>query len=73
VALPNLLAREPLVPEFLQGEATAVALAGALEDILAGRSADADAAFASIHDQLRNDCAARVADALLQLSGRPGD
>lgn len=72
VALPNLLAREQLVPEFLQHAATPAALAGALEASLAGRSADTGAAFASIHQQLRNDCAARVADALLRLSGRPG-
>lgn len=73
VALPNLLARQPLVPEFLQREATPAALAAALGDILAGRSADTAAAFAAMHEQLRHDCAARVADALLRLCGRSGD
>jgi len=73
VALPNLLAGHQVVPEFLQEEATPQALAAALEPLLQegpdSRSSWADE-FARLHEQLRNDCAARVADALLRLAGR---
>jgi lipid-A-disaccharide synthase len=71
-SLPNLLAGEPLVPEFFQAEVTGARLAAAL----AAQLADVAAAthlrqrFLRIHEQLRVGGAARAADAVLQLLGR---
>ena len=70
VALPNLLAGKELVPEFLQGQATPRALAGALEPLLAGEDGGMEEQFGTMHDALRNDCAARVAGALEKLAGQ---
>ncbi len=70
-ALPNLLAGEPLVPEFFQEAATAAKLAAALQRQL--RDEDhrrmLEARFRSIHVTLRQDGAARAADAVLELIG----
>jgi lipid-A-disaccharide synthase len=67
-SLPNILAGERLVPEFIQEDATAENLAGALGDLLAGQSADQVQRFTEIHQSLRLGFAERSADALLALA-----
>ncbi len=68
-SLPNLLADEPLVPEFFQQQVTGAALAGALGGLLddEARTSALRQRFAAIHQQLRCDGAARAADAILRL------
>jgi lipid-A-disaccharide synthase len=68
-ALPNILAGEALVPEFLQDNCTPGRLAGAV-----GRCLDDDAAtarlqsrFAEIHSQLRRGASSRAAEAVGEL------
>jgi len=67
IGLPNILAGEHLVPEFVQDKATPGALANALLDLLH----DADAQrrqvekFHEIHLQLRQNTAQKAADAVL--------
>ena len=67
VGMPNILAGERLVPELLQGRATPAALAAALLALL--RDTDAQERqvrkFREIHGMLRQDNAARSADAVL--------
>ncbi|MBV8380159.1 MAG: lipid-A-disaccharide synthase [Paucibacter sp.] len=69
VALPNVLAREFLVPELLQEACTPEALAAAglawFDD--PARRARVQAAFAAQHQTLRQDCAKRCADAIAQV------
>lgn len=67
VGLPNILAREALVPELLQDDATPAALAAALLALL-NDSARCDrlrARFAQMHWDLRRDTPALAADAIL--------
>jgi lipid-A-disaccharide synthase len=68
-ALPNLLAGEPLVPEFLQEQVRSSALAAALEQTLhdTARRAYLLERFRAIHESLRCDGAALAADAVLGL------
>ncbi|HEX5127819.1 MAG TPA: lipid-A-disaccharide synthase, partial [Rhodocyclaceae bacterium] len=69
VGLPNILAGEFLVPEFIQDAATPEALAGALErwlDDKAGREKLVEQ-FAGIHLSLRQNHAEKAAQALLPL------
>ena len=70
-ALPNLLAGEPLVPEFFQEAATGAQLAAALQQQLIDQDHRRmlEARFRSIHVTLRQDGAARAADAVLELIG----
>lgn len=70
VALPNLLSRRRLVPEFLQDEATPPVLAEALVHAVLDREGRAQLldAYDAIHRSLRLDCAARVATGLRQLA-----
>lgn len=66
-ALPNILAGEALVPEFIQDDATPEALAGA---VLAEWSDDRSALlkrFAELHAQLARDAGVRAAEAVLGL------
>jgi len=67
VGMPNILAGERLVPELLQGRASPAALAAALLALL--RDTDAQERqvrkFREIHAVLRQDNAARSADAVL--------
>jgi len=72
-SLPNLLAGEALVPEFIQGAVTGTALAAALQGQLGGgeRRAALLQRFRDIHLGLRLDGAARAADAVLELLGTP--
>jgi lipid-A-disaccharide synthase len=67
VGLPNILSGEKVVPELLQDEATPVALARAVLDLLhddAGRVRIA-ARFAELHHSLKRDTARLTADAIL--------
>jgi lipid-A-disaccharide synthase len=70
-SLPNLLAGEALVPELFQEAVTGAHLAGALRPQLAGgeRRAALLERFREIHLRLRQDGAARAADAVLELIG----
>lgn len=71
-ALPNLLAGERRVPEFLQDDVTPQALGAALLQVL-----DDDAtrqqlltAFDRVHAQLRQDANANAAAAVIEVAGR---
>jgi lipid-A-disaccharide synthase len=68
-SLPNLLAAEPLVPEFLQEAVQPEPMARALGQLLddAPRRAYLHSRFQSIHESLRQDGAALAATAVLQL------
>ena len=70
-SLPNLLAGEPLVPEFLQEQVSAPRLAAALQAQFedAARRAALGARFRAIHQSLRQGGAAKAAAAVLQLLG----
>ncbi len=69
VSLPNLLAAQRLVPEFLQDEVTPERLAGALQDWLdqPGRQAELLERFAQIHHTIRRDASSQAADAIVSL------
>lgn len=69
VGLPNILAGEFIVPEFLQDQATADNLAQAVLNILfdTGVRARLEERFARIAAELRQDSAGRIAEALLPL------
>jgi lipid-A-disaccharide synthase len=73
---PNLLAGKALVPEFLQEQVTAQALATALAVQLTdvGNRSRLEAAFLAIHQQLRRGGAALAAGAVLELlrTRKPG-
>lgn len=73
VGLPNILAGELVVPELLQDEATDTALASALLAQLEDHAGQARFAerFEQIHESLRRDTPALVADAVLDLARRP--
>ena len=71
VALPNLLAGRELVPERLQGQATAEKLADALLNQLDKPALQAETvqAFSMLHLELRRDANQRAADAVMELLG----
>lgn len=71
VALPNILARESLVPELLQEDVTGPALAAALLAQLP-RRAELQARFAVLAADLRQGASGRAAEALLGLLERRG-
>ena len=56
------------MPEFIQEDATADRLTGAVADLLAGDSGDQVRRFGAIHQSLRLDFAERSADALVALA-----
>lgn len=70
-SLPNLLAGEPLVPEFIQGEVEPSRLAAAVRGLLddPARAAALRDRFAEIQRTLRRGASARAADAVLDLVG----
>ncbi|MDB5800652.1 MAG: lpxB [Rhodocyclales bacterium] len=72
VGLPNILAGEFLVPEFIQDAVTPESLAPALEKWLLDRDACEQLAerFNTLHLELRQNHAARAAQAILPLLGR---
>ncbi len=66
ISLPNLIAREALVPELIQDAATPEAIAEHLGEILddpAGRAA-LEARFAAMHAGLQRDASRRACDAI---------
>ncbi|HEX7062529.1 MAG TPA: lipid-A-disaccharide synthase [Woeseiaceae bacterium] len=67
--LPNLLTDEPMVPEFLQGEANPAALAGAVDALFAdpGRRAAVRREFATLRDRLARGADRLAARAVLEL------
>jgi lipid-A-disaccharide synthase len=67
IGLPNILAGEHLVPEYVQGKATPWALAAALLELLHDADAQARqiARFREIHAVLRQNTAQKAADAVL--------
>ena len=67
--LPNLLANRPLVPEFIQNDATAEAMAAALQAQLSATTGAAEliAEYDSIHRQLALDFSTRSAQAIAAL------
>lgn len=71
--LPNLLTPEPLVPEFLQGEATPQALSQAVFALLDDPAARAriEREFARLREQLARGADQRAARAVLDLA--PGE
>ena len=68
VSLPNLLAQRLLVPELLQDEATAEALATTLSPLIDGGE-EQTRGFDEIHRTLRRDASNQAADAVLTLIG----
>jgi lipid-A-disaccharide synthase len=68
-SLPNLLAGEALVPEFLQEAVSSENLGGAIERALddIARREYLQRAFLQVHESLRAGGAARAAEAVLQL------
>lgn len=69
VSLPNLLAKQALVGEYLQDDAVAEKIGPALMDLLENPqlSASMQQAFDDIHLSLRQDAANRAAEAVLKL------
>lgn len=69
VGLPNILADEPLVAEFLQGRATPGALSAAIIELMhdADRQRRQVARFRQIHLNLRQNTAEKAADAVLRV------
>lgn len=67
IGLPNILAGERVVPEYVQDKATPGALAGALLELLhdAGAQRRQLEKFREIHVLLRQDTAQKAADAVL--------
>ena len=67
VGLPNILAGEFVVPEFLQQTATAENLAQAMGNLVSDRVVQQRirSRFRSMHQALRQDTASRVADAVI--------
>lgn len=71
-ALTNLLAGRQLVPEFLQEQASPVALAAAVEDQLYDHehAAQLAATFRELHLSLRRNASARAAQAVIDVAQR---
>lgn len=72
VSLPNLLTAEPLVPELIQGEATAANLSQGVVELLENpeRCADIRVAFDSLRSDLARDADARAAAAVIKTACR---
>ncbi len=71
VGLPNILAREFLVPELIQDACTPASLAREAEGLLADASRRAllHERFVQLHELLRQDTAQRASDAIASLIG----
>ncbi len=67
VGLPNILARETLVPELLQERATPQALAETMQTVLADEPGQRRLAerYAALHESLRRDTPALASEAIL--------
>jgi lipid-A-disaccharide synthase len=72
VAMANLLADEPLAPEFIQEEATPAALASALEEFLEDREKvkSIQEKYHALHEKLQQNASSSAAEAVLDLIGR---
>jgi lipid-A-disaccharide synthase len=72
VSLPNLLARETLVPEYIQHEATPENLGRSVLAYFKSteKSEKLHQRFNDIHKSLRQDASNKAADAILQLIGK---
>ena len=70
IALPNLLAGRPLVPELLQEKATPEAVLACLAPLLSDGEVEQEilTEFDTMHENLRRNCAEQVAEALLELA-----
>lgn len=66
IALPNLLANQALVPEFIQQQATPEHLAKALQQVLAQPEQQTQH-FMQLHQGLRKDASNQAAKAVLEL------
>lgn len=69
VSLPNLLAQRLLVPELLQDDATAEALAKTLSPLIEDGE-EQTSGFDQIHRTLRRDASNQAAQAVLELIGK---
>ncbi|MFW2404536.1 MAG: lipid-A-disaccharide synthase [Gammaproteobacteria bacterium] len=71
MSLPNLLADGPLVPEFLQGDASPDALGGAILELLDSPDGCADliGTFGTLHRQMRRSAGERSAIEVLDVAG----
>jgi lipid-A-disaccharide synthase len=69
IGLPNILCGEPVVPEFLQDDATPENLAQAVVNLLGDGSVRraVERRFERLHAEMRRDAAERAADALVPL------
>ena len=74
ITLPNLLTEEPLVPEFIQRDATPQALAAAVSALLDDpeRREGIRHRFRSLRDMLAKDADERAAASVLDVARRPG-
>ncbi|QQX61966.1 lipid-A-disaccharide synthase [Pseudomonas chlororaphis] len=70
ISLPNLLAQRLLVPELLQDDATAEALAQTLSPLIEDGQ-EQTRGFDEIHRTLRRDASNQAAEAVLNLIGKP--
>jgi lipid-A-disaccharide synthase len=68
-SLPNILAGEAIVPEFIQGACTALAITEALEDLLLdpGQFRSVLPIYSRLHNMLRRDASTSAARALAKL------
>jgi lipid-A-disaccharide synthase len=70
VTLPNLLTEEPLVPEFIQGDATPTAIADATGALLddPARRREIAGRFAKLREELALNADRRAADAVIRVA-----
>ncbi|MEM7151088.1 MAG: lipid-A-disaccharide synthase, partial [Pseudomonadota bacterium] len=66
-SLPNLLADEELVPEFLQSECNVANLTAALTPMLNSDNKELKARFLAIHEKIRLDASKQAANAVAEL------
>ena len=66
-SLPNLLADEELVPEFLQSECNVANLTGALTPMLNTDNKELKARFLAIHEKIRLNASKQAANAVAEL------
>ncbi|PTL92139.1 lipid-A-disaccharide synthase [Halomonas litopenaei] len=74
ISLPNLIARESLVPELIQDEASSEAIATRLGELLDDEAARTalEARFAAMHEGLQRDASRRAAETIEALvAGQP--
>jgi lipid-A-disaccharide synthase len=70
--LPNLLADDALVREFIQDEVTTESLGGGVMELIdnPALAEHLTSIFGGIHDELRRDASRVAADVVLQMTGR---